>query len=554
MPNRKNSTAPKQKYKNTGRRLIDSQLSWGGSYVSSTVMSRGLNIVVNNTMTFEVPASSTPVNITGGLQIINNHGAKFSKIPSNVVADKIWILNSKKGSGGALDVTDIAGTFKISDKKYAYTEYKEDSHVYFGTETITLPEGEYNISYADSIDEIKANLGTLPNTTDGLLFNGWTVSGNTLLPVFSQRVAKQKSYYVLAGATGDGRTPETPAKSVEAVIPAINTDLPDKTDTAYVYIMQKNNAEALENGVYAQNTSNFTPWIADRIAANEVFGYPECSHEAKLIVTSYDYDNTGRKNYLIFSDYVGAMHHLRLMGPTEFKDIILLGNRIPSTIIARGYSVNFENVEFKTSNADGFDIFSRHTAIYDGYVTFWAIDGSGTNAKEHQEINLGSAIPKINSENPCICLLGNLHSGVFPSSIDRTITYRFNNTYNSPEEKQESSQLLLVPENITDTRVIIAKQYIDQNILKNISCEDVAKECYISSRHLNRLFIEHEHLSVKEYINAKKIAEIEKMLKISKITLKEISDYFGFCNEYYLNTFFKKKTGMTPGEYRRTIE
>lgn len=534
--------------------FIDSQLSWGGHAVSSTVLSKGLNIVLNNAMTFEVPNPSTPVTISGGLQIINNNGARFSKVPSAVTADKVWILSSKKNSGGTLDVTDFTGTFKISDKKYAFTEYKNGRPVYFGSDTITLPEGTYNIFYADSIDEIIKKLGAPTGTPDGLSFYGWNVSGNTIIPKFSQHIPKQKNYYVLADGTGDGRTENTPAKSVEAVIPAINADLTDPNDTAYVYIMQKDNVEALENGVYAQTKSNFTPWITGRVGANEVFGYPIYSHKARIIVTSYDYDKTGKKNYLIFSDYVGAMHHLRLMGPTEFKDIILLANRVPGTIVARGYSVNFENTDFKTSNANGFDSASRHTMIHDGYVSFWAIDGSGTNATGCQEINLGSAISKINADNPSICLLGDLQSGVFPSSIDRTITYRFNNVVRHTEQKHENRKPLLVPESIIDARVIIAKQYIDQNILKNVSCEDVAKQCYISSRHLNRLFIEQEHLSIKQYINAKKTAEIKKLLKTTEMTIKEISDMFGFCNEFYFNTFFKKNVGMTPGEYRRTVE
>lgn len=554
MPNCKNNKTSRRKHRYINRTLPDSQLSWGGPEVSSTVLSNGLNVVVNNAISFEVANTPNHVTITGGLQIINNNGARFSKVPSNVIADKIWILNSKKNSGGTLDVTEITGTFKVSDKKYAYTEFDGQSPVYFGAYTITLPEGTYNIGYADSVDEIKKKLGTPADTSEGLKFYGWKVSGNTITPNFTAQLPAEKNYYVLAGGTGDGRSPNTPAKSVEAVIPAINADLPHKNDIAHVYIMQKQDAEALEYGAYSQTTSNFTPWIADRSGANEVLGYPVYSHEAKMIVSSYKYEETGIKKHLIFSDYIGAMHHLRLMGPTEFKDIILLGNRVPSTIVARGYSVSFENTDFKASNANGFEPTSQHTTIYDGYITFWAIDGSGTNATGNQEINLCSVLSKINFRNPSICLLGNLHSGVFPSSIDRTITYRFNNTTQTATEKQENSQLFLVPETIIDTRVIVAKQYIDQNILKNISCEDVAKQCYISTRHLNRLFMECEHFSVKQYINAKKIAEIEKLLRTSEMTLKQISDLFGFCNEFYFNTFFKKNTSITPGEYRKLTE
>ena len=532
-------------------------LAWGGINIASTIITKGVNIIVNSTNSFEVASTSNPVTISGGLQIINNNGARFPDVPSNVVADKIWILNSAKNSGGSLDVTDVTGIFRISDKMYAYTEYKSDSPVYFGTGIITLPEGEHNILYADSLDEIKQSLGVLPDTAEGLIFNGWNVSGNTITPSFISHAPTEKNYYVLAGATGDGRSPENPAGSVESAVLAINADLPYQDDTAHVFIMQKEDVETLEYGSYSQSVSNFTPWIAGRKGANEVYGYPIYSHKAKIIVSSYNYELTGVKNHLIFTDYIGAMHHLRLMGPTDFKNIILLGSKVPSVIVARGYSVNFENTEFKTSNANGFDPTSQHTRILDGYVTLWSVDGSGTNASSNQEISIDSTLTKINSKYPSLCLLGDLHSGIFPSSIDRTITYRFNNKTDSSPETQEVEKFFLIPGSIIDARVIAAKQYIDRNVLKNISCEDIAKQCYISPRHLNRLFMEHERLSIKQYINAKKIAEIEKMLKRSKTTkttIKEISSYFGFCSEYYFNAFFKKNTGMTPGEYRKSIE
>ena len=542
------------KLKNIKKHQADALVTWGGPIISSTTITKGLNIVLNCTNSFEIASTSNPVTISGGLQIINNNGARFPDVPSNVIADKIWILKSEKESGGTLDVTDITGTFKISDKTYAYTEYKSDSPVYFGTGIITLPEGEYNILYADSIDEIKQNLGVLPDTAEGLIFNGWNVSGNTITPSFISHTPTEKNYYVIAGGTGDGRSPENPAGSVEDTILAINADLPYQDDTAHIFIMQKENAEELEYGSYSQSVSHFTPWIAGREEANEIWGYPRYFHKAKIVVSSYNYEITAKKNYLIFSDYIGAMHHLRLMGPTEFRDIILLGNRVPSTVIARGYSAYFENADLKTSDANGFDPTSQHRRILDGYITLWSIDGSGTNATSNQEISIDSALTKINPLNPSICLLGNLHSGIFPSSIDKTITFKFNSTANSTAETKQTEKIYLVPENVIDTRIITAKQYIDRNILKNISCEDVANECYISTRHLNRLFMEHEQLSIKQYINAKKTAEIKIMLKNPKLTIKEISDNFGFCNEYYFNTFFKKNTGITPGEYRKSIE
>ena len=104
-----------------------------------------------------------------------------------------------------------------------------------------------------------------------------------------------------------------------------------------------------------------------------------------------------------------------------------------------------------------------------------------------------------------------------------------------------------------DARVSIAKQYINDNVKKNISVQDVAIYCNLSVKQLSRIFKEKEVVGVAEYIRNEKSKHISKLLLDKKMTLKEISEKMGFNNEYYFNTFVKKNLGMTPGEYRKTL-
>ena len=99
--------------------------------------------------------------------------------------------------------------------------------------------------------------------------------------------------------------------------------------------------------------------------------------------------------------------------------------------------------------------------------------------------------------------------------------------------------------------VSLAKQYIEDNVELNPDVKDVAKYCYFSTKQLTRLFCRYEGLTPGEYIRKRRIARIEDLLKDDSFSLKKISEIMGFNNEYYFNTFFKKYSGLPPGEYRK---
>ena len=102
-------------------------------------------------------------------------------------------------------------------------------------------------------------------------------------------------------------------------------------------------------------------------------------------------------------------------------------------------------------------------------------------------------------------------------------------------------------------RLAIAKQYIEDNIRRNIAVSEVSAYCYISEKQLARTFRQAEGISVAAYIRQKRCMEIERLLSETDLSLFEISEVMGFRNEYYFNAFCKKYVGLPPGAYRRAI-
>lgn len=103
-----------------------------------------------------------------------------------------------------------------------------------------------------------------------------------------------------------------------------------------------------------------------------------------------------------------------------------------------------------------------------------------------------------------------------------------------------------------DYRLLIAKQYIDDNLELNLKISDVAAHCYLSAKQLTRLFKNHESITPAEYIRIKK-TEYAKQLINTGFSFAEISEKLNFSSQYYFNSFFKKYFGMTPGAYRDSM-
>lgn len=105
-----------------------------------------------------------------------------------------------------------------------------------------------------------------------------------------------------------------------------------------------------------------------------------------------------------------------------------------------------------------------------------------------------------------------------------------------------------------DSRVIVAKEYIANNRHRIINCEDVAKECCLSSKQLNRVFKSCTGSSVFEYIISSRIKYAKQLLLQNEYSIKEISFMMGFEDECGFVSFFKRHCGIPPGSFRKMSE
>ena len=101
-----------------------------------------------------------------------------------------------------------------------------------------------------------------------------------------------------------------------------------------------------------------------------------------------------------------------------------------------------------------------------------------------------------------------------------------------------------------DSRFLHAKELINNSPTLDLKCDDVARECYLSTKQLGRIFKQYTGLSLYEYIASVKVARAKELLSSRKKSIKEIAYLLGFDNESSFNSFFKRRVGITPGSYR----
>ena len=99
-----------------------------------------------------------------------------------------------------------------------------------------------------------------------------------------------------------------------------------------------------------------------------------------------------------------------------------------------------------------------------------------------------------------------------------------------------------------------AKQYIKARFREDVSLEKTAREVGISPYYLSKLFKETEGSSYIDYLTALRIDYAKENLADREKSIKEICAGSGYREPNYFSRIFKKWTGLTPTEYRESLD
>ena len=113
---------------------------------------------------------------------------------------------------------------------------------------------------------------------------------------------------------------------------------------------------------------------------------------------------------------------------------------------------------------------------------------------------------------------------------------------------------LLREKNLAGDAVERAKQYIQKHYAENIDREEIAKAACVAPNYLSRLFHEKSGTSLREYINNMRMEEAKRLLLTTTKTIGEVAGEVGFDNISYFSTVFRKIVGVSPAEWKNSLQ
>lgn len=109
-------------------------------------------------------------------------------------------------------------------------------------------------------------------------------------------------------------------------------------------------------------------------------------------------------------------------------------------------------------------------------------------------------------------------------------------------------------ESLQNHLVISIKEYIEDHLEMNIRISEICTHLGYSKTYLSRIFHDACGETLANYIVLRKIDLAKTLVREQKMNFSEISEHLGFNNPQYFSRVFKRVTGMSPSEFRQTLE
>ncbi len=105
-----------------------------------------------------------------------------------------------------------------------------------------------------------------------------------------------------------------------------------------------------------------------------------------------------------------------------------------------------------------------------------------------------------------------------------------------------------------DNRIIEVLGHIENQITSNLSNEQLADYCQLSTNAFIRLFKEELGISPQHYVRQKRIDKACVLLHHSEKSIEDIAFQTGFANRYHFSRIFAQVTGLSPAKYRNEFK
>ena len=98
--------------------------------------------------------------------------------------------------------------------------------------------------------------------------------------------------------------------------------------------------------------------------------------------------------------------------------------------------------------------------------------------------------------------------------------------------------------------VEMAKEYLNENFITDISLQEISTHCCVSPFHFSRIFKKFTSYTPHQYLQNIRLKHGEMLLKNTNKPVSEISFAAGFNSTEYFASAFRQKYKVNPSQYR----
>ena len=120
-------------------------------------------------------------------------------------------------------------------------------------------------------------------------------------------------------------------------------------------------------------------------------------------------------------------------------------------------------------------------------------------------------------------------------------------------EESESS-LFPSKESMQNHIVTSVREYIEENLESTLRLDVLCRKFGYGKTYLCRLFREQTGTTIASYVSERKIKRAKALIREHQYNFSEISEMLAFDNQQYFARVFKKITGMSPSEFKRSLD
>ncbi|MBR2353870.1 MAG: helix-turn-helix transcriptional regulator, partial [Clostridia bacterium] len=115
-------------------------------------------------------------------------------------------------------------------------------------------------------------------------------------------------------------------------------------------------------------------------------------------------------------------------------------------------------------------------------------------------------------------------------------------------------QLYFTQETVTDPFARSVISFMEEHLYGRFTMDELSHALSFSKTYISKNFAKASGYSVGDYFTMMKIGEAKRLIREARYNFGEISEMLMFSNSHYFSTIFKKQTGMTPSQYKKSCK